>query len=106
MNATKEPVKLPADAISTGEAARLVGASINTVRRWIEIGKLRAWYRGTWLMVSRADVLGMVREYIPVAREPAPRTRQEMERAARDAIERIQARRGRRSRREDGQKVG
>lgn len=57
----KEARKLPhidSDKwITTGEAARLLGvSSINTVKRWIEEGKLKARRPGNWIQISLASV--------------------------------------------------
>jgi excisionase family DNA binding protein len=88
--------ELPEDAIDSGTAARLVKVSTNTIRTWTQKGIIRGWMRGNRRIVSRAEVLAQVRPIVPgEGEEEVPRTRQEMERAARAALARIAERRKR-----------
>ncbi len=57
--------EVPADLVSVWAAARLLGVHLTTVRRWINEGKLQAYSVGRRQCVSKSDVLGMIREYVP-----------------------------------------
>lgn len=68
---------LPADAIEAGKAARLVRCHVSTIHRWVLKGRLAGWYRGKGrrlrrLLVSRADVLGMIEPARPTNGAPVP----------------------------------
>lgn len=55
-------IELPADMISTREAARLMGVTSNTVIRWIRAGDIKpAWRLGREYRVSRSAVLRFVK---------------------------------------------
>ncbi|MGH7639729.1 MAG: helix-turn-helix domain-containing protein [Candidatus Dormibacteria bacterium] len=56
------------DTLSVREAARLVGCSEETVRRWVWRGDLRSWRKGRAHLVSKSEL-----EAVAVARgRPAP----------------------------------
>lgn len=68
----------PTDLMGLKDAAKLVpspfgggrGVHLCTFRRWVLAGKLRYWRVGKWLMVSRADVMGL---FEPVEKvDPTP----------------------------------
>lgn len=52
----QEARRAAADLLTTGEAARLLGVGINTVKRWAIAGQLQAFRRGSRVLVSRASV--------------------------------------------------
>lgn len=82
---------LPDDLITPKEAAKLIAVSTNTIYRWVEEGKLRAWrIAGSRYRLSARDVRGLVEEVEPAERV---RTPSEDEQAAAAAIERMKARR-------------
>jgi excisionase family DNA binding protein len=70
---------IPSDLISIKEAARLVkNTHVNTIRRWIHKGKLQAYkLTGERFLVSRADVLNLIRPHVEHKPELPP-TRREM----------------------------
>ena len=66
----------PADLIGLAEAAKLLPCirpgrktNVATIWRKVDRGELRAWRMGRWLLVSRADVIGLIREFVPRTRE-------------------------------------
>lgn len=65
---THEPTPLPNDLISTSEAIRLIpgtrpGKAIHvaTLYRLVLAGKLRGWKVGRRTLVSRSEVVGLIR---------------------------------------------
>ncbi len=79
-----EPAAIPDDLITVREASGLVpsprGGRTNrsTLLRWINAGKLRAWKtRGTWILVSRAEVLELLKP-VPVQPPYFPPTKTEL----------------------------
>lgn len=96
-----ETQKLPDDAITTGEAGRLIGVSTQTVAKWADDGKIKGWWLGERRVVSRAEVLRMVRPIVP-RQNDAPRTEAERQRATAEAKRRFSERRSGRKK----QKVG
>lgn len=58
---------VPNDLIDTTEASKLASVSKATIRRWCSEGKLPSWRVGGRWRVSRADVIGCVAVYVPVA---------------------------------------
>lgn len=61
--------ELPADLLPLAKAARLVpgssrhgGVDPSTVFRWVQAGKLRSWRAGGRRLVSRAELLSLIRE--------------------------------------------
>lgn len=55
-----EPV-IPQDLLTPNEAAKVIGTSSATIRRWIRSGALPGFKLGGHLRVSKADVLGMLK---------------------------------------------
>lgn len=50
----------PNDLISTTEAAKLLGLTSETIRKWVAAGKVQGYRVGRLIKVSRAAVLGAV----------------------------------------------
>lgn len=70
--------ELPSDLVTIKDAAKLVNNTHRgTIRRWILTGKLPAWKLGSRFLVSRADVLAMIRPHVN-ERPQLPATRREM----------------------------
>ena len=64
------------DMVTPRAAAELLGCTPQTVRRYIQEKRLRAWTRGTGRYVlSRSEVLALVEEVTP---DPLPASRAEM----------------------------
>lgn len=61
---------LPADLLTTGQAANLIHCNPATIWRWCLRGKVPSWRRGRQLLVSRADVLACVQRV--ESTKPAP----------------------------------
>lgn len=82
-------MSLPTDLVTPKAAAALVGVSVNSIYRWVEEGRVRAYrVAGSRYRLSRADVLGLVEEVVP----PVPlSTPAEDEQAARAAVGRMRA---------------
>ncbi len=87
---TQEPVDaVPDDLIDTKTARRLVKVDLSTLYRWLQSGKLRAWKRVGRLLVSRSEVLALLRPVEPKpARERAPRRATQATAAQRAWLER------------------
>jgi excisionase family DNA binding protein len=73
---TQNDAGLPPDLIAPRAAAAILPrtsegnkVSLRSIYRWIRDGKLPAWKIGRRLLVSRSDVLGLVR---PVPIKPVP----------------------------------
>lgn len=78
---------IPADLVTPKKAAELIAVSANTIYRWIEEGKVRAYrVAGSRYRLSRAEVLALVEEVEPAA---PLRTPAEDEEAAAEAVERM-----------------
>lgn len=50
------------DAIGAGEAGRALGLSLGHIKTACELGKLRAWRKGTKWWVSRSEVERLVQD--------------------------------------------
>ena len=74
--------KLPPDAIKAKPAAKLIGVSAWTIRRWVMIGRLAGFRVGSQLFVSTEDVLAQVERVEPL-KGPALETK--AEKRAKDA---------------------
>lgn len=97
----QEQTPLPADAMTTGQAAKMIGVATQTVYTWAKSGKIRGWWVGERIIVSRADVLAMVQPLKPEVSD-APRTAAERARATAEAIRRFNERRAGRRKRPKG----
>ena len=69
--------ELPSDLIPVNEAIRLLPGQkpgrtphIASLYRWVQEGRLRGWKVAGRLVVSRAEVLGLIRPVVP--RRPKP----------------------------------
>jgi excisionase family DNA binding protein len=88
---------VPADLVSTTEAALAAGVSAVTIRNWIRSGLIGAFRRGKVYRVSLSAVKGAaLRPYEPGPRKPkaGPSERTERQRAAahRRAMEHLESR--------------
>lgn len=81
---------LPADAVTTGVAARAVGVSTQTVGRWVRHGRVRGWERAGRYLVSLAEVRAVVVPVAPRA-DDSPRTAGQARAAAAQAVARMRA---------------
>jgi len=71
-----EPI-IPDDLITPIEAAKLLGTSSHSIRRWVNRGTLPAFKVGGRLRISKADALAMIRRV--ETDRPRLRTRAEVE---------------------------
>jgi excisionase family DNA binding protein len=74
---------IPTDLISPNEAAKLLGRSPTSIRRWIAVGMIPGFKIGGQLALSKADVLAMVKQVVPDNNAPRPLTKAEF--AAKEA---------------------
>lgn len=58
------------DTFRVAEAARLLGVSDDTLRRWIDAGRLPARRDGTRTVIDGADLAAYVREHAPEPDDP------------------------------------
>jgi len=81
----------PTDLIRPSEAARLLSCHVGTIHRWINRGKLPGYDRaGTRVMVSRADVLALVRPLeVTTGRKARPRTTGQARKGHREAMRQL-----------------
>lgn len=70
--------KLPSDLIDIATAAGFLHVHGATVRRWIGQGRIAAWKVGACWRLSQADVIAMVKPFVPTD-GPRPRTTAEIE---------------------------
>ncbi len=69
---------IPSDLITIKEAARLVNNTHrNTIRRWIQAGKIKAYTLGKRFLLSRADVLNLIQPHVN-HKSDSPPTKREM----------------------------
>jgi excisionase family DNA binding protein len=54
----------PEDFLTVDEAAQLAGYSHWTIRRWVDVGKLTRYRIGARVVVSRAELLELVKPRI------------------------------------------
>jgi excisionase family DNA binding protein len=58
---------------STAEVARRLGVSVQTIQRWVDVGRLRAWKTlGGHRRIDAVDANALFREYVGVRDQPAP----------------------------------
>lgn len=65
-------VNFPADLIDLESASRVTSVRAATIRTWIRTGKLRAWKRGYYNVVSRAELERLIAERLTLRPANAP----------------------------------
>ncbi len=71
MNLDTSTDPLPEDLITPKAAAKACHVSLQSMWRWIRIGRVRAWRAGQCrLLVSQKEVLAQIRPVVPTVRIP------------------------------------
>ena len=91
---TPRPPQPPDDLITPKTAARIMDTHISTIYRWISEGRLKSYLRaGCRRLISKAELMGLIRADDTKAKPPAPirfgteqRAQQARQRHAREVL--------------------